>query len=99
MDLLWPVIDAVAVIALIAVLWWLRDNITHNERQIIIALIGIGIAIFFAHRPLGLWKALGITFLWEYGIVGFFFALLFTIVGIGKGIQRLKGKGFPDKKG
>lgn len=88
----WPAFDAVSVLALIAAVWWLRDNASHIELQILIALLGIGAATFLAQYPSGAWRALGITFLWEFGIVGGFFALLFGIVGVGKLVQALLKK-------
>ena len=91
MSLLWPTIDVVSVTGFIAALWWFRDSITHIERQIFIALVCIGVAIFIPEYASGIWRALGITFLWEYGIVGGFFALIFGLVGIGKLVQILRG--------
>jgi hypothetical protein len=93
MDLLWPAIDVAAVLVLIGLFWWAKDNFADTEIRIAIALIAIGIGLFaHFHKTSDLWKSLGMTFMWEYGVVGSFFALLFTVVGIGKLVQRLSGK-------
>ncbi len=68
-----------------------KFDIGHIELQILLALIGIGIAIFFANRDLGVWKALEKVLLWEGGAVMSVVVLFFAVLGIGKLFQRLKG--------
>ncbi len=61
----------------------------HTERQILIAIIGIGLAIYLPNHRLGFWPALLITLKWEAIIIGSIVALFFGVWGIGRLIHRL----------
>jgi hypothetical protein len=83
MNFLWPSFDIITVIVLIGVFRWMWYKVSHIERQIIIAFIGIGIAMFIPRYHSGFWKGLGITLLQELGFVGFLAVLIVTLMGIG----------------
>ena len=69
-----------------------RGTYGHTERQILIALIGIGIAIYFPNRQLGFGRALLITLKWEGCILGSLLALFFVVWSTGKLIHRFRKK-------
>lgn len=67
-----------------------KGHYGHTERQLLIALIGIGLAIYFPNRQLGFWRAILITLKWEGIILGAILALFFAVMGIDKLIRRLR---------